>query len=400
MLTDTDFPGGNALIEVLAEDEIEIRPDLRDTIGTWFYWYFRVRDCAGRRLRVRVIGAPTVPIAARGPAVSLDEGRSWRWLGAAAVQDGSFAFDVPQGCPEVRFSVGMPYTAADLERFLGRFEGRGGLERRELTRSEGGRSVQVLRFGRTDGGAQARVLLTCRHHSCEMMASHVLEGAMEHVLGADDQAARWLRERVEIVVVPFVDLDGVEAGDQGKNRAPHDHGRDYGPTEGIYASVRAIRDLLRDPARPPFDAVLDLHCPNITPRPTNERIYFVGSPDAQNWALVEQLSEELERVATGPLPYRSSNNLPFGTAWNVAKNYVSRDERTVPQQSIGWFLDDEAGAGLHTILEFPYAEAEGTEVNATSARAFGADLVRALERYLRTRTASSRGTGPEPTTEG
>src|SRR5699024_396067 len=278
MLADTDFPGGNALIEVLAEDEAEVRPDLRRAVGTWVYWYVRVRDCAGRRLRVRIVGDTTPPVAARGPAVSLDEGRTWRWLGASAVQDGVFAFDVPQGCPEVRFSVGMPYTTADLERFLARFEGQGGLERRQLTRSEGGRSV---------------ALLTCRPHSCEMVASHVLEGAMEHVLGSADPAAQWLREHVELAGVPFVDLDGVEAGDQGKNRAPHDHGRDYGPTEGIYASVRAIRDLLRDPTRPPFDAVLDLRCPNITARATDERVYFAGSPDAGNWARVERLGDEL-----------------------------------------------------------------------------------------------------------
>ena len=66
MLTDTDFPGGNGLIEVLAEDEIEVRPDLRDTIGSWFYWYVRVRECAGRRLRVRIVGDATPPIAAHG----------------------------------------------------------------------------------------------------------------------------------------------------------------------------------------------------------------------------------------------------------------------------------------------------------------------------------------------
>ena len=400
MQVDTGFPGGNALIEVVAEDQIEVRPDLRDTIGTWFYWYFRVRECAGRRLRVQVRGEKVLPLGVRGPAVSLDAGLTWCWLGSSSVREGAFEFDVPAECAEVRFSMGMPYTSEHLELFLARNAGRVGLERRELARSEHGRRVEVLRFGRSDGGAAARVLLTCRHHACEMMASHVLEGVLEQVLSGDDTASRWLREQVEFVVVPFVDVDGVEAGDQGKNRAPHDHGRDYGPTEGIYASVRAIRDLLREPSHPPFDAVLDLHCPNIVPSATNERIYFVGSPDAENWALVQVLAEELERVATGPLPYRCSNNLPFGTAWNVAKNYLSRDERTVPQQSIGWFLDDEPGAGMHTILEFPYASAEGVEVNASSARAFGADLTRALERYLRTKTPSSRGTGLERTREG
>lgn len=382
MQADTDFPGGNALIEVIAEDEIEVRPDLRDTIGTWFYWYFRVRDCAGRRLTVRAVGDQRPPLGVRGPAVSLDSGRTWRWLGAAAVHDGAFEVAVPQECGDVRFSVGMPYTTADLEEFLARFQGQAGLARSELTRSEGGRSVDLLTFGRTDGAADVRLLFTCRHHSCEAMASHVLEGAIAQVLGGDDPASEWLRAHAEFVVVPFVDTDGVEAGDQGKNRAPHDHGRDYGPSEGIYASVRAIRDLLREPRVRPFDVVLDLHCPNIVPGPTNERIYFVGSPDMDNWARVQQLADELEHGAVGPLPYRRSNDLPFGTAWNVAKNFVTRDERAIPQQSIGWFLDEEPGSGLHAILEFPYANAEGAEVNAGTARAFGADLARAIERYL------------------
>lgn len=384
MLTDVDFPGGNAIVKVLGTGEIEVRPDLRDTIGTWFYWYFRVRGYAGRRLTVRVVGDERAPIGVRGPAVSLDSGRTWRWLGAASVHEGTFEFDVPQGCAEVRFSIGMPYTTADLDRFLARYQEQDGLVRRELARSEQGRPVEMLTFGRIDGGARARVLFTCRHHSCEMMASHVLEGVIEWILSSDDQAARWLLEHVEFVVVPFVDTDGVEAGDQGKNRAPHDHGRDYGPSEGIYASVRAIRDLLREPSVPPFDVVLDLHCPNIA-GPTNERIYFVGSPDEGNWALVQMLAEELERVAVGPLPYRRTNDLPFGTAWNVTQNFVSRDGRAVPQQSIGWFLDQQPAAGLHAILEFPYANAEGAEVNATSARAFGADLSQAVERYLQKR---------------
>lgn len=382
MQVDTDFAGGNALIEVISEEEIEVRPDLRDTIGSWFYWYFRVRECAGRRLKVRVVGDPRPPIGGRGPAVSLDSGRTWRWLGEAAVHDGEFEFAVPEDSSEVRFSFAMPYTSANLDVFTSRLGGKQGLVRRELTRSEGGRSVDMMTFGRTDGEATARVLLTCRHHSCEMMASHVLEGAIERVLGSDDPVSRWLVAHVEFVVVPFVDTDGVEAGDQGKNRAPHDHGRDYGPAEGIYASVRAIRNLLREPRVRPFDVVLDLHCPNMA-GPHHERIYFVGSPDADNWARVQSLAEELEHGALGPLPYRRSNDLPFGTAWNVAKNFVTRDERAIPQQSIGWFLDGEPGAGLHAILEFPYANAEGVEVNASTARAFGADLGRAIEGYLR-----------------
>src|SRR5699024_9449869 len=151
------------------------------------------------------------------------------------------------------------------------------------------------------------------------------------------------------------------------------------PTEEIYASVRAIRDLLRESSRPPFDAVLAPHRPTITPRATNARTYAVGSPAPENWALVQRLADELERRAAGPLPYRRSTEWPGGTAWDVAKSYGPRDERAAPQQSIGWFLDDEPGAGLHAIREFPYATAEGAEVNVRSARDFGGDLIRALE---------------------
>ncbi len=72
-----------------------------------------------------------------------------------------------------------------------------------------------------------------------MMASWSLEGLMDEVL-ADTTDGRWLREHVEFLVVPFMDKDGVEDGDQGKNRRPHDHNRDY-LGESIYPEVAAWR---------------------------------------------------------------------------------------------------------------------------------------------------------------
>jgi hypothetical protein len=68
------------------------------------------------------------------------------------------------------------------------------------------------------------------------MASYSLEGLMEGILAGDD-VGRWLAGHVEFLVVPFVDKDGVEEGDQGKNRRPHDHNRDYGPGVSIYTCI-------------------------------------------------------------------------------------------------------------------------------------------------------------------
>jgi len=38
----SDFPGGNIIIDKIKNDTVWFRPDLRDTKGEWFYWYFAV----------------------------------------------------------------------------------------------------------------------------------------------------------------------------------------------------------------------------------------------------------------------------------------------------------------------------------------------------------------------
>ena len=44
------------------------------------------------------------------------------------------------------------------------------------------------------------------------------------------------------MMVPFTDYDGAQAGDQGKNRAPHDHNRDY--VEFLYPETKAITEWI------------------------------------------------------------------------------------------------------------------------------------------------------------
>ena len=63
--------------------------------------------------------------------------------------------------------------------------------------------MERLRLGKLDGPPQYRVLLTCRHHCCEMMANWVLEGIMDAVLD-EDEPGRWLRQNVELLAIPFV----------------------------------------------------------------------------------------------------------------------------------------------------------------------------------------------------
>lgn len=368
---DTDFPGGNATVEEVDGQTIRFRPDLRDTQGHWFYWYLRVRGAAGQTLRFELTSENT--LTAMGPAASLDGGRTWQWLGPAAVTDDwTFTVACPEGVEEIRLSMAMPYTRATWEAFIAGRANHPRLERHTLCRTRAGRDVPMLRLGDLGPSPAHRVLITARQHCCEVMASYVLEGLLNAVLDEVSDAGAWLSRQVQFLVVPMVDLDGVEAGDQGKNRRPRDHNRDY-DASSIYPEPAALQQIVTRWAGDRFAAALDLHCPWIR-TVYSQVIYLVGSKDPVMWREQMRFSEHLEARRRGPLPYTAADNLPFGQRWNVATN--ASQGRTCTRWA------KQLGARLVSTIETPYALAGDQPVTATSARQFGNDLARALHAYL------------------
>ncbi len=203
--------------------------------------YGRARLGAGGRVRFAFTDGEAV--GTRGPAVSTDRGATWSYA-AERFDAKSFTYRFPQDAREVWFSMGIPYTQRHWDAFLARQAAKAGrFESGALCTTKKGRAVERLRVGRLDGGAKHRIFLTCRHHCCEMTASYVLEGALEAMLG-DGELGAWYRAHAEVVAVPFVDKDGVEEGDQGKNRKLWDHCRDYNDDRA------PIRRRSSSPARP------------------------------------------------------------------------------------------------------------------------------------------------------
>ena len=366
---DADFPGGNITVGSIKGDTVTLQQDLRDTKEWWFYWYFRVQGAQGRTLTFDFTNGE--PIAARGPAVSLDEGITWKWLGKQPTNK-SFTYTFPPTATSVRFSFGMPYTGANLTNFLSRVGPHPALKREVLCQSRKNRPVERLHLGKLVGEPRFRALISARSHSCEMMASYAVEGVIEAVL-ADDPLGAWFRENVELLVIPFIDKDGVEDGDQGKHRQPHDHNRDY-DEPGLYPETRAIRNFVPGWSAGKLRASFDLHCPSLR-GDANEVIFLVGSSIPAIQAEQDRFGKILEEVHQGPLPYRKSDNFPFGKGWNTAAGAAggtsgSRWAAGLP------------GIRLATTIEIPYATASKREVTAESARAFGPDLLRAIRRYL------------------
>ncbi len=357
-----DFPGGNIIVDGIDGDTVSVHQDLRDTTTDWFYWCFRVRGAAGRTITFRFTKGNVIGV--RGPAVSLDEGWTWRWLGGDSFENDSFSYAFPDDAGDVRFSFGMPYQDAQLQAFLDRHANDPRLRIEDHCTTGKGRPVQRLFAGCIDREPAHRVILTCRHHCCEMMASCALEGIIETVLRDDRD--------VGFLIVPFMDKDGVEDGDQGKNRNPHDHGRDY--QERLYPTVAALMDFVPAWSKGRLVAALDLHCPHIRGA-HNECIYLVGSANEYIWKEQQAFSKILEEEIKGPLPYRASDNLPFGQAWNKEENFAGG-------KSCTRWMSEQDGVRLASGIEIPYANANGTEVNHETARDFGRDLARALYIYL------------------
>ena len=285
---------------------------------------------------------------------------------------GARPYTFPEDVTRVRFAFAPPYQVRDLNRFLDQHSDNPNLVVDTLCTSEGGRPVPRLVIASPDTDPKHRVLLTARHHACESMASYVLEGLLSTLLGNTDDG-QWFRENVEALAIPLVDVDGVENGDQGKNRIPRDHGRDY-KDESLYNSTRAIRETVPAWAGDRLHFTLDIHCPHIRGG-DNERIYLVGHERPEIWAEQQRFAHALEAVADSPLPYKASNDMPFGQSWNTAKNYTA---------GAGIFQWAGTLPGTRNVgaIEIPYANAGDVTVTTENARAFGATLVTAMRNYL------------------
>lgn len=381
IVVDAAFPGGNVLVERIDGDTLYLRQDLRDTEGWWFHWAFRLRGAAGRAVTVR-FGDGNEPVGMRGPALSLDGGWTWEWQSRDPAPD-RFTIAVPPEADEVLMAYADLYTQRHWERFRSRLGASPHLVDGTLATTRKGRAVELLRVGCLAPEPRFRVAVTARHHACESMASHVLEGLVEGALAADGEGP-WLRDNVEFLVVPFVDKDGVEDGDQGKNRRPHDHNRDYGGTS-VHVETAAIRDLVPRWSEGRLAAAVDLHCPWIRGE-HNDVVYQVGKADPRLWAEQQRFGAELERLQTGTLDYRAADDLPFGQLWNTGAASGLKSCST-------WF-GELPGIRLATSLEIPYATAHGRLVTAESARVFGRDLARALAAYLR--SGPTRPDSPTP----
>ncbi len=290
--------------------------------------------------------------------------------------------------------MGIPYLQSDLDAFLARASDRPWIRRAVHCHSRKGREVERIEISTSDGEAvpprtppfpslggeggsapRRNLFFTSRHHACEMSATFVLEGILD-AASAPDAFGRRFREAFRVFAVPFVDKDGVEDGDQGKSRIPHDHNRDY-MEHPLYPEVAANIEFLR---RTPVDFALDLHCPWLhdvgNPEGTAGVIHALLPPPPVREADALRFLGILEGEVPANVPFRASDSLRYGTRWN------SPDIETGP----GWAADrwfwHGAKIPFGMCFEIPYANLRDRAFRPDDARDFGRAIARSIYSYF------------------
>jgi hypothetical protein len=356
----SDYAGGN--IKVVSLDEaVRLEQDIRDSVNWWFYWNFCIRCQEEREIVFEFTNGDV--LGPWGPAYSLD-GISWTWLGEQSlINRNSFVYRFISDHPEVYFAFSLPYQLHHFERFYEKYKDNSIVRRDTLCLSEKGREVPLLMIGSAD--APEHIFFSSRHHACESTVNYVLEGLLEQLI--EDHSASGFLDKFCIHFVPFVDIDGVENGDQGKGRAPHDHNRDY-IDRPIYEVTQAIMRYV-SALKPQVG--IDFHCPYKWGE-RNDHVFFVMTgteADLRIERFGRVLSDLTQRLdGSREIVYDPVNNIEKGDDWNL------------PQPTCSSFMIKQ-NVRMAFSMEIPYFGFGNMQYTADSLMRLGRSVAQALKIY-------------------
>lgn len=241
-----------------------------------------------------------------GPAVSYDL-ENWHWLDS--IDGDSFTYKFGEKENKVYFAHNMLYHP---KRFFD-FANKHNLKIEELCKGYKGSSIPCVKFGE----GNTSIILAARNHACESTGNYVLEGVLEELITNPIPDAK-------VFCVPFVDFEGIIRGDQGKNRVPHDHNRDYSyEEESIYPECNAIKEYAKVSG---CNYGFDFHSPGHKGG-VNDTVFIVQNC-IEKLDKLNKFGEIFEESITdNSFKYEHKNDYPPNTGWNKGgaqfSNYMS-----------------------------------------------------------------------------
>jgi hypothetical protein len=286
----SDFEGGSVTVLAIDQDQriISFTPGGDPDRGWPCWWSFRLDGLnEGQTATLEVKGSPLPtrnkgvdsgkPLAAGWAmperATFSTDGATWKHTKPGALETGRIRYEIVGTGGPVWVAWGPPFTPKDTDQLIA-----DSLKMLpmaadfELSKTREGRAVRGLHIA---NAKRPVVWIQARQHAWESGASWVARGLTEWVV-SDDAAARDLRSRVEIFIVPIMDVDNVATGNGGKEANPRDHNRDW-DAKPVYPEVEASQKRFKqfaDEGR--MSLFVDLH----NPAPGDKRpFFFTGPPE-------------------------------------------------------------------------------------------------------------------------
>lgn len=385
----SDYIGGNGKLEMVDEGTRTIIVS-KETKGSEpgtaenVYFNFELSGLEGK-WEVHILSKEGVALTRMGPTVSVDGGKTWKFLYEKPVAEDAwtdeFMYDFPKGGAGVRFCLSYPYGEKEWKEFAAEYATNEWVRMGELCKDRSGRGVE--RFDVMGGGEKAAwtFVFTARHHACEVSGSPVLEGILQACL-EETAEGRWVRENAHVIAIPFMDQDGVRDGDQGKKRLLHDHNRDY--KIGLYPSVRALKEAV--PEEGTKVCFVDLHSPWLRGW-VHDQIHTLRPEGEEMDARYRAYAKELEGLTKGAaLVYEAKWDLPYGHYWNNTKLFEGADGTLVASPRYFWH---RANCYLSMCVEYGYGLCGGI-FSREAAQELGRNTLKALVRSIEKAKVASR----------
>ena len=341
-----DFECGNIRFLKQEENDIYLTNEMRGTVrDKAYYWAFCVEGAAGKTFNFRLDREWVGPY---GAAVSHDL-INWSWT-ESSIDGAAFSYTFGADEDKVYFAHDLLYTPSRLNMLMNEL----GIEPYTVCRSLKGREVPAFKIG----NGKNNIILSSRHHACESPGSWVLEGMIR------EYASNPI-EDTNIFVVPMVDYDGVTEGEQGKDRDPHDHNRDY-IDDSIYPEVSAIIDYAKDKD---ISYAIDFHAPSHRIGRSN-RVYVVRKfPELE--ARFDHFSKLFEARSGG-------DAMTYDMKYDVYPN-VGWNKDTTPTFST--YFNTRPDCNLALTLEVTHYGTDDNKVSAERLINTGKAFCRALDDF-------------------
>jgi len=255
---DCDFPGGSIeVVRARAQGVVELalREDSASDIRQWFDFVVQSDSPKPRTLSIVNASESSFPSGWPGyQAIVCRNGRSWSR--AKTSYDGKVLTIQHEPLGErTRYSYFMPYPLTRLERLLRKAERGPWADVSIIGESCDGLPIHLASFG--DEEAPRTIWIVARQHPGETPASWAMEGLIERLGEAGDEALGALLAEARVRVVPLVNPDGVMRGNHRTSASGSNLNRVWDdPSAQDAPEVVAIREAIEATG---VDLFFDVH---------------------------------------------------------------------------------------------------------------------------------------------